>query len=43
MALHHYNMAKDYLHEGNWAGYGRELEQLERLLKDLSGTTKKKE
>jgi uncharacterized membrane protein (UPF0182 family) len=36
MALEHYNRAKEYLKEGDWAGYGRELEQLERILERLS-------
>ncbi|NIN63067.1 MAG: UPF0182 family protein, partial [Gammaproteobacteria bacterium] len=26
LALEHYNKAKDYLRQGNWAAYGRELE-----------------
>jgi uncharacterized membrane protein (UPF0182 family) len=37
-ALNHYNRAKDYLRQGDWAGYGRELEQLENILKQLSET-----
>jgi len=37
-ALNHYNRAKDYLRQGDWAGYGRELEQLENILKQLSKT-----
>ena len=40
MALDHYNRAKDYLRQGNWAGYGKELENLERILRELSGKTK---
>jgi uncharacterized membrane protein (UPF0182 family) len=35
-ALDHYDKAKAYLKDGNWAGYGRELEHLERILKELS-------
>ncbi|MEX1328767.1 MAG: hypothetical protein AB1Z29_18340, partial [Desulfobacterales bacterium] len=38
-ALQHYNKAKDYLREGDWAGYGRELENLEGILKQLSKPT----
>ena len=38
-ALTHYNKAKDYLRQGDWAGYGRELEQLENILKQLSKTS----
>ena len=43
LALKHYNKAKDYLREGDWAGYGRELEQLENILKQLSKKTGKRE
>ena len=35
-ALKYYNNAKDYLRLGDWAGYGRELEKLERILIQLS-------
>jgi len=43
LALEHYNKAKDYLRQGNWAAYGRELENLERILKEMvSKTTEKK-
>ena len=38
-ALEHYNKAKAYLRQGNWAGYGMELEQLERILKEMVGVT----
>jgi uncharacterized membrane protein (UPF0182 family) len=37
LALEHYNKAKDYLRQGNWAEYGRELENLEKILKEISG------
>ena len=37
MALDHYNNAKAYLRDGDWAGYGRELENLEKILKEISG------
>jgi len=42
MALEHYNKAKDYLSQGNWAEYGRELENLEKVLTELSRITKEK-
>ncbi|MGD9157965.1 MAG: UPF0182 family protein [Desulfobacteraceae bacterium] len=35
-ALAHYRKAKEYLRQENWAGYGKELEQLERILTELS-------
>ena len=36
LALERYNKAKVYLRQGNWAAYGKELEQLEKILKDMS-------
>jgi len=36
LALQHYNKAKDYLRQGNWAGYGNELENLEKVLRDMA-------
>jgi uncharacterized membrane protein (UPF0182 family) len=36
LALKHYNKAKDYLHQGNWAEYGSELENLEKVLRDMA-------
>jgi uncharacterized membrane protein (UPF0182 family) len=36
LALEHWNRAKDYLHQGNWAEYGRELEALEKVLKQMA-------
>ena len=42
LALEHYNKAKDYLRQGNWAEYGRELENLEKILKEISSITKEK-
>ena len=42
-ALKYYNKAKEYLREGDWAGYGRELEKLEGILKQLSKPTASKE
>ncbi len=35
-ALEHYNKAKEHLRNGNWAGYGKELENLEGLLKEMA-------
>ena len=43
LALKHYHRAKDYLQSGDWAGYGRELDQLEKILNQLSKKTEKKE
>ena len=42
-ALKYYNTAKDYLRQGDWAGYGRELEKLENILMQISKTTSEKE
>jgi hypothetical protein len=42
LALEHYNKAKDYLRQGNWAEYGKELENLEKVLKEISSITKEK-
>jgi uncharacterized membrane protein (UPF0182 family) len=42
-ALEFYNKARDYLQQGDWAGYGRELEKLEGILKQLSRSTSNKE
>jgi hypothetical protein len=39
-ALDHYNKAKAYLRHGDWTGYGRELENLEKILKEISGIKK---
>jgi len=41
-ALEHYNKAKDHLRRGDWSGYGRELESLEKILEAISGLEKKK-
>jgi uncharacterized membrane protein (UPF0182 family) len=40
LALQHYNKAKDYLRQGNWAEYGNELENLEKVLRDMAGIPK---
>jgi uncharacterized membrane protein (UPF0182 family) len=42
-ALDHYNKAKTYLRDGDWAGYGRELQNLENILKEISGREKEEE
>jgi len=42
LALEHYNKAKDYLRQGNWAAYGKELENLEEALKEMSRITREK-
>jgi len=39
LALEHYNKARDYLRQGNWAEYGKELENLEKVLEEMSGIT----
>jgi len=41
-ALKHYNTAKDHLRRGDWAGYGRELESLEKILEIISELEKEK-
>jgi len=41
VALDHYNKARAYLREGDWAGYGRELENLERTLQQLAAEAQK--
>ncbi|MFQ6077630.1 MAG: UPF0182 family protein [Thermodesulfobacteriota bacterium] len=40
--LEHYDKVRDYLRQGNWAEYGRELEELEKVLKEMSKITKEK-
>jgi uncharacterized membrane protein (UPF0182 family) len=39
-ALEYYYKAKEYLREGDWAGYGRELDKLENILQQLADTPK---
>ncbi|MBN2420518.1 MAG: UPF0182 family protein, partial [Deltaproteobacteria bacterium] len=39
-ALAHYRKAKEYLRQENWAGYGSELEELEKILTTLSNKEK---
>lgn len=38
-ALNYYNNAREYLRQGDWAGYGRELEKLENILIQISKNT----
>jgi len=35
-ALYHCNRAIEYLKQGNWAGYGAELQQMKRILENMS-------
>jgi uncharacterized membrane protein (UPF0182 family) len=41
LALEHYTNAKAHLREGNWAEYGRELQNLEKILEEISTLAKK--
>ncbi|MDY6880417.1 MAG: UPF0182 family protein [Thermodesulfobacteriota bacterium] len=41
-ALEHYKRAKAYLRDGNWTGYGKELENLEKILLEMSAATGEK-
>ena len=41
LALEHYNKAGNFLRQGKWAKYGRELENLENVLKQMTGTAQK--
>jgi hypothetical protein len=41
-ALEHYTKAKEYLRNDDWSGYGRELESLEIILKEISGMENEK-
>ncbi len=43
LALEHYHKAKDYLRLGKWAEYGRELDNLEKVLKEISSKTDEKQ
>jgi hypothetical protein len=36
LALDHFNRAKAYLRRGNWAEYGKELENLEKVLQEMA-------
>ncbi len=35
-ALEHYEKARVFLQDGNWAEYGKELDQLEKILKEMA-------
>ena len=35
-ALDHYNKAVEYLKQDNWAGYGKELQQMKAILSEIS-------
>jgi len=41
-ALEHYNKAKGYMRQGKWAEYGKELENLEQVLKEIASKTEDK-
>ena len=36
LALEHYNKAKSYLRQENWAEYGKELEELNKILNEMT-------
>jgi len=38
-ALKYYNTAREYLRQGDWAGYGIDLEKLENILIQISANT----
>ncbi len=42
LALEHYNKAKEYIRQGNWAEYGRELENLEKILNEIASITQER-
>jgi len=42
LALDHFNRAKAYLRQGNWAAYGKELENLEKVLQEMAEVVKDK-
>ncbi len=42
-ALEHYTKAREALMEGDWTGYGRELEHLEKILKEMTVLRQKTE
>ena len=42
LALEHYNKAKAYSRQGNWAEYGKELENLEKVLQEMAEVMKDK-
>ncbi len=40
-ALDHYNKANDYLKQGDWDGYGKELQQMKSILSDMAADSVK--
>jgi len=42
-AWDHYTKAKNFIRQGNWAEYGKELEKLEDILREMSGNQKKEQ
>ena len=40
LALEHFNSAQTYIREGNWTGFGEELEKLGRTLIDMKNVTR---
>lgn len=43
LALEHFNKAKEYSRQGNWAEYGEELKNLEQVLEEISRLVNEKE
>ncbi len=41
-ALNHYNKALEYLKQADWSKYGKELDQIQQILKTMAGGEKKK-
>ncbi|MCD6200572.1 MAG: UPF0182 family protein, partial [Bacteroidales bacterium] len=39
-ALQHYNRALEYLKQEDWAGYGKELEKMRKVLEEMAGKKK---
>ena len=37
LALEHYRRAKESIRTGNWSEYGKELENLEKILEKMAG------
>jgi uncharacterized membrane protein (UPF0182 family) len=42
-ALEHYNKALDYLKQGDWAGYGRELDKMRKILEEMAKGSSKRD
>jgi len=43
MALKHYTAAKERLKEGDWAGYGKALDDLEAVLRQITAENASKD